>query len=163
VLVPAHLSLGSRRSAVAVPRTPAKTPDLAEQLAGRPAADQRRRLLTLIRQTAAGVLGHAGAEAIRPDRGFLESGFDSLSAIELRNRLGTLTALTLPTTLIFDHPTPTALADFLQAELAPVPADLSEDVIEDVGTDGDDGVPERIDEASDDEIFDFIDNELGIA
>ncbi|MCK9931547.1 SDR family NAD(P)-dependent oxidoreductase [Frankia sp. Mgl5] len=96
---------------------PDRPATLVERLRGRPADEQRRTLLTLVRTTAAEILGHATAAAIRPDRGFLEAAFDSLSAIELRNRLARQTGVHLPTTLLFDHPTPVALAAHLRDTL----------------------------------------------
>jgi pimaricinolide synthase PimS3 len=81
-------------------------------------ADRDRALLELVCGTAAVVLGHDRRDAIDPEKGFLELGFDSLTAIEFRNRLDALTGRRLPATLIFDHPSPTALAARLGADLA---------------------------------------------
>jgi acyl carrier protein len=73
-------------------------------------------LLRLICGTAAYVLGHQRADMIDPDKSFLELGFDSLTAIEFRNRLGAITGLRLPATLIFDYPSADALADLLRPD-----------------------------------------------
>jgi short-subunit dehydrogenase/acyl carrier protein len=95
----------------------AKAPDLAAQLAGLPADQQQALLLTVIRTATATVLGHNSPAAIKPTATFKELGFDSLTAIELRNHLTAATGVHLPATLIFDFPTPTALSQDLHQQL----------------------------------------------
>ncbi|MEU3099573.1 type I polyketide synthase, partial [Streptomyces sp. NPDC006967] len=90
---------------------------LRQRLAALGTSEQRRLLLDLVRTHAAAVLGHPTVDAIRPGKAFQDMGFASLTAVELRNRLNTATGLRLPSTLIFDHPSSTALAEEIRAEL----------------------------------------------
>ncbi|MFB7085166.1 SDR family NAD(P)-dependent oxidoreductase [Streptomyces sp. NPDC056296] len=95
------------------------TRTLGEQLAGLPAADHEHTVLTAVRTEVATVLGHDGPSAVEPRRAFTELGFDSLAAVELRNRLNAISGLRLPSTLVFDYATPMALAGHLLERLAP--------------------------------------------
>ncbi|MEU1631167.1 type I polyketide synthase, partial [Streptomyces sp. NPDC020096] len=132
VVVPARVDLTSLRSG-GVPvllrglvRTPARRVSrsgsgaaevVRQRLAGVGGAEQERVLVELVRSHVAGVLGFAAPDAVEATRAFSDLGFDSLTALELRNRLNTATGLRLPATLVFDYPTPTALAQHLRSQL----------------------------------------------
>ncbi|MFE9423307.1 type I polyketide synthase [Kitasatospora sp. NPDC006697] len=90
---------------------------LIDRLSALPAVERRRSLLGLVRAEAAAVQRHRSAEAIDPARSFQQQGFDSLTAVEFRNRLSAASGRRLPATAVFDHPTPAALTDWLAEEL----------------------------------------------
>ncbi|WP_455567660.1 SDR family NAD(P)-dependent oxidoreductase [Streptomyces celluloflavus] len=160
LVVPLPLATGAPRPAGTVPallrglvRTGRRTvaggaaeasrAGLAERLAALGEDERLRHLTDLIRTEAAAVLGHPSPAAIVAEREFRQAGFDSLTSVELRNRLATATGLTLPATLVFDYPTPVRLAAQLLGELAgldgapaaaaPEPAAASGDPIAIVG------------------------------
>ncbi|WP_244291755.1 type I polyketide synthase [Streptomyces rimosus] len=220
--VPARLDLAAlRRQGEVVPllrglirtsgrRTAAAATDgdaaaaFAQRLTGLSAAEGREVVLDAVRGQVAAVLGHGGATEIDEDRAFLDLGFDSLTAVELRNRLSALTGIRLPATLLFDYPTPAELVDHLQARIAPEPSFgpeallgelerlekgfgelvITEEVHEQIAgrlevlrakwqalrdtapAAGRDGSPADEDfdfeSASDEEVFDLLDNELGL-
>ena len=91
--------------------------ELAERLGPLAPDEQHRQLLELVCLHAAAVLGHSDGHAIDAERAFRDLGFDSLTGVELRNRIKTDTGLALSRTMIFDYPTPTALADHLRQQL----------------------------------------------
>ncbi|OBG58792.1 type I polyketide synthase [Mycobacterium sp. E3339] len=98
---------------------------LAHRLHGLPEAEQQAVLLDLVRSHIATVLGNTTPEAIDPDKAFQDLGFDSLTAVEMRNRLKTATGLALSPTLIFDYPTPNGLAGYIRGELAGAPREIA--------------------------------------
>jgi acyl transferase domain-containing protein/aryl carrier-like protein len=169
--------------------------ELPQRLARLPENAQRRLLLELLRSHAATVLGHSSADGFEATRGFMESGFDSLTGVELRNQLSAATGLPLPATLIFDHPTPERLVEYLLTQLLKdvkmgTPSVLDElarleFALDDTAPDetlrstvtarlrvllaeltGEgkpvtSATPPQLQDATPQEVFDFIDNEMG--
>jgi acyl transferase domain-containing protein len=99
------------------PKPVSRTADLAQHLQALAPEEQHRRLVDLVCTHAATVLGHASSRDIDAERAFSDSGFESLTGVELRNRLKAATGLALPRTLIFDFPTPSVLAAQLRHQL----------------------------------------------
>lgn len=102
--------------------------DLVQQLASKPPAAGRLLLIELVRSHVAAVLAYPDVNSVDADQGFSELGFDSLTVVELRNRLDQAIGLRLPATLAFDYPTATALAEHLLRTLAPAPPSPEENL-----------------------------------
>ena len=177
-------------------RSSQQSGSLVRRLAATPEAERERMVCELVQGEVATVLGHASPDAIDARLAFRDLGFDSLAAVELRNRLNNTTGLRLPATLIFDYPTPAALAGYLLGAVVPdepnigsaaeVELDKLESVLS-VSTLGDSErtrvtvrlrallaeldetqlpggstvVAQKIQGASADEVFEFIDKGLG--
>ncbi|MEU4565258.1 type I polyketide synthase [Micromonospora sp. NPDC023956] len=106
--------------------------DLARTLSGLPAADQDRVLREVVLAEIARVLGHSSGDDLDSSRSLPDLGFDSLTAVELRNRLATATGLTLPATLVLDYPNVRELVGYLRGELLPERATTALGVLEDL-------------------------------
>ncbi|MEU9482000.1 SDR family NAD(P)-dependent oxidoreductase, partial [Streptomyces sp. NPDC048191] len=108
-----------RRRTAATGATPAESANWAETVRAMDPEARESAVLDLVQSTVAVVLGHGTAQSVPADRAFKELGFDSLTAVELRNRLNAATGLRLSAALVFDHPNPRAIADHLVGQLAP--------------------------------------------
>jgi len=122
-------------------------------------SERRGQLLELVLRIATEVLGDDIPEGIGPDQGFLDARLDSMSVVELLGRLERATGTDLPTTVAFDYPTPLALAGYIWAALNAGEASMPT-VSAPSGTPHG---PGDLSTASDEELFDFIDNDLGIS
>lgn len=192
-------SAGSSAASAASPSQ--SQSDLVDRLAGLPAAEQERILTDLVLHEAATALGFATTDEVQAGRAFKDLGFESVTAVDLRNRLNAATGLRLPSTLVFDYPNPEALAGYVRTLLVPADASagpgsihdeldrlesslgaadsdpaLHRDVtrrlqsilshwIEARGSSAgpDDGADIEFGSATPDEVFDFLDNELGLS
>jgi FkbH-like protein len=92
---------------------------IALRMSGLDGIERERLMLSVVGEHAAAALGHADARAIRAERSFADLGFDSLGAVELRNRLQAATGVRLPATMVFDHPNPAALSRYLLSRITP--------------------------------------------
>ncbi|MFC9328322.1 type I polyketide synthase, partial [Kitasatospora sp. NPDC057015] len=201
VLVPVRLDVSALRDPSPVLRGLVRTParravvegpaapvSVTDRLAGLAAPERAEALQDLVQGYVAEVLGHANAKALDVQRGLLDLGIDSLTAVELRNRLGEALGHRLPSTVVFDYPTIAGLAGYLDAEVVPAPkSGLAElDRIEELllalpPQDEErlllaqrlqemltkargplDETAQLLESASDDDLFDFIDGELGM-
>ncbi|MFJ8854810.1 SDR family NAD(P)-dependent oxidoreductase [Streptomyces sp. NPDC102437] len=116
-------------------------PDLRTRWAGLASDEQEKALLDLVRGEVAAVLGHTSLDAVGGDRAFTELGFDSLTAVELRNRLERATGLRLSATVVFDQPTPPALTSFLRTALDRLHASHEEEAVSSTQPTDDDFTP----------------------
>ncbi|MET8397679.1 SDR family NAD(P)-dependent oxidoreductase, partial [Streptomyces anthocyanicus] len=169
----------------------------AQRLAGLSVPERRQAALDLVRAEVAAALGHSGPDAVPAERAFQEMGFDSMTAVELRNRLIAASGARLAAAVVFDHPTPEALAEHLLGQVAPEAAgDPAQPLLSELdrleaslaalagdgrarsavsvrlqtilsrlneaaGPDESSDVVSSLDSASADDLFDFIDNQLG--
>ncbi|AJE81438.1 polyketide synthase type I [Streptomyces albus] len=143
---------------------------LADRLSGLPPEEREAELLLLVRQVAAAVLGHQGAQEVPAQRPFKELGFDSLASVSLRNQLAEATGTRLPATLVFDHPTPLAVTRLILTLLGGAgadgpaeaePAGALTDARDPAYATGTAEVAEAVAAFSDEELFDFIEDRLG--
>jgi acyl carrier protein len=163
-------------------------------LAALPAEERAEALDRLVLGQVADVLGHADPGSLDPSQGFMDLGMDSLTAVELRNRLGAALGHRLPSTLLFDHPTVSAVVAYLDAEVLPgapvagmaeldaldallrrlppgddhralvterLQAILAATATAGTATAGN-GAVQLLESATDEDLFDFLDNELGV-
>ncbi|MER6144984.1 beta-ketoacyl synthase N-terminal-like domain-containing protein [Streptomyces sparsogenes] len=152
----------SRRPVAAAP--PPADDRWASRLTGLAPAERHHAVLDFVRGHAATVLRQDGPGAVRSDASFKELGFDSVTAVELRDRLVAASGLRLPAAVVFRHPTPESLARRIEDQLAPAepaePAGATDSAPDGNGSRAD--AARKLASASADELLDFIDNELGV-
>ncbi|MEU6184205.1 type I polyketide synthase, partial [Streptomyces coeruleorubidus] len=168
---------------------------LSEVLSGLAPHEQKERVTQIVLRHTAAASGHESAEAIPMDEPFTDRGFNSLMAVELRGALDVATGLRLPATLIFDHPTPAALSDYLMTLLVPQQASTPDAIFaeidrleanlkqvgqghaaqvrsrlkslvnawESAGKDAPDTEADELTSAGLEDMFDIIDDELGLS
>ncbi len=173
LLLAAELDLGTLRGQVragvlppilsdlvpAAPRQREEDGAFARRLAAAPEEERQGLALGFVQSHIADVLGYDSAEDVDPDRAFQELGFDSLGAIELRNRLAAASGLRFGPTLVFDYPSPAALAGYFVGAIAPtaaqaIPAEEVEEEAEEIDAD-------ELAAMSNEEVFALVDAELG--
>ncbi|WP_328643850.1 SDR family NAD(P)-dependent oxidoreductase [Streptomyces canus] len=172
-------------------------PALLQRLLVQGPEEQRKTLADLVCAEVAAVLGYASGSTLEPDVAFSELGFDSLIAVELRNRLNGITGLKLPSTLVFDYPNPALLAQYLGEQILPEPESVSDQLLKQIDgleallaelapeqddltqvrerlrtvlakhtksteAEGEPDIEDTLLSASDDELFDYFDKDLGI-
>ncbi|MEU5684058.1 hypothetical protein DEJ48_13470 [Streptomyces venezuelae] len=137
---------------------------LRDRLADADPRERKRHLRDAVRTQVAAVLGHDSAQSVGAGRQFLDLGLDSVTAVELRNRLAGITGIRLPVTVIFDHPTVNDLVAHLDAELFETAADGTDatGTPDTPGTSGAAGAAD-LTAATNDELFTFIEKEFGIS
>ncbi|GII95400.1 type I polyketide synthase [Sinosporangium siamense] len=159
-----------------VRQRPHQAPPLADRLAALPGDERRDALLAVVLRHVATVLGHTESDEVGAERQFKDLGFDSLMGVELRNRLAAESGLPLPATLVFDHPTPAAIAGLLHDRLSvrdTERVDRALGVLTELGADDRAAVAKRLREllaewsdgesadladASDEDLFDLVEN-----
>ena len=142
-----------RKTSTVNQATPTSQESFAQRLLALAPAEQHTTVLDVVVRHTATTLGFDSISAVEVTKAFRDLGFDSLSSVELRNRLATATGLRLPATLIFDHPTPLALAAHIHAELVP-DTDVAPEVVAE-------STDEELAAASADELLDIIRAEFG--
>ncbi|WP_113984030.1 type I polyketide synthase [Spongiactinospora rosea] len=156
------IRLDPRREDAICPTTGAAQPTdpLGRRTARLSQEGRQRELLALVTGHVADVLGHSSPDAIRPEATFLSLGCDSLAALDLRNRLSAATGLRLPSTTVYDHPTPAAVARYIRTRLTPDAPGAAEAAPETPAEPRSAAVAAKIQAATNEELFRLIDESL---